>query len=437
MSTIQQNSLNFNKNISYNFDGGDLSSDTGLLAIRSFIEQLGLIPLLNSFFNDGINRIHTLSQIIEQIIYTNISGYHQDSAANELRHDPILTNILGKESLASQPTISRAINNFNEKDINSFNEILKFLFEKGNNPKDTKNIVLDIDTTIIGTYGKQEDSEYIYHYSANGYHPIVLYNGINGDIMKFQLRKGNMYCSNGAADFLRPVFEWLDKTYPEATILLRADSGFAVPEIYKLAEEYGVSYVIKLKSNQVLRNLATYNTEIFQELYGSDFSKAHKLCDDFYYQAGSWDTKRRVVCITERAALDIVPITAYVVTSLEAHPEKVINVYNKRGNMENFIKETKLDFGLDTLSHSTFIANYAKAMILAIAYSIINIMKRLVLPDELKTSRMLSIRSIFIKIACRVAKSAVFGNSKMQFLAIRSTISQHPFFYFINEFVIR
>ena len=31
----------------------------------------------------------------------------------------------------------------------------------------------------------------------------------------------------------------------------------------------------------------------------------------------------------------------------------------------------------------------------------------------------------------------VFGNSKMQFLAIKSTISQHPFFYFINEFVIR
>ena len=31
----------------------------------------------------------------------------------------------------------------------------------------------------------------------------------------------------------------------------------------------------------------------------------------------------------------------------------------------------------------------------------------------------------------------VFGNIKMQFLAIKSTISQHPFFYFINEFVIR
>ena len=31
----------------------------------------------------------------------------------------------------------------------------------------------------------------------------------------------------------------------------------------------------------------------------------------------------------------------------------------------------------------------------------------------------------------------VFGNSKMQFLAIKSTISQHPSFYFINEFVIR
>ena len=41
------------------------------------------------------------------------------------------------------------------------------------------------------------------------------------------------------------------------------------------------------------------------------------------------------------------------------------------------------------------------------------------------------------KVKYMSSKLSVFGNSKMQFLAIKSTISQHPFFYFINEFVIR
>ena len=67
--------------------------------------------------------------------------------------------------------------------------------------------------------------------------------------------------------------------------------------------------------------------------------------------------------------------------------------------MENYIKETKLDFGLDHLSHTSFLANQAKAMILAVAYSLVNAMKQLVLPKELSKSRMSSLRTIFIKIA--------------------------------------
>jgi len=42
----------------------------------------------------------------------------------------------------------------------------------------------------------------------------------------------------------------------------------------------------------------------------------------------------------------------------------ILKVYNKSGNMENYIKETKLDFGLDYLSHSSFLMNQMKAMIL-------------------------------------------------------------------------
>lgn len=52
--------------------------------------------------------------------------------------------------------------------------------------------------------------------------------------------------------------------------------------------------------------------------------------------------------------------------------------------MENFIKETKLNFGMENLSHSSSAANQAKAMILSLAYSIINTMKRLGMPKKYK-----------------------------------------------------
>ena len=41
----------------------------------------------------------------------------------------------------------------------------------------------------------------------------------------------------------------------------------------------------------------------------------------------------------------------------------------------------------------------AKAMILAVAYSLVNAMKQLVLPKEFSKSRMSTLRTLFIKIA--------------------------------------
>ena len=35
--------------------------------------------------------------------------------------------------------------------------------------------------------------------------------------------------------------------------MLRGESGFASPEMYDLCEKYGISYVIRLKENNILR----------------------------------------------------------------------------------------------------------------------------------------------------------------------------------------
>lgn len=61
------------------------------------------------------------------------------------------------------------------------------------NFKKTKQIVLDIDSTLFEVYGKQEQGAYNYHYSSNGYHPLMLYNGLNGDLVKVVLRSGSVY----------------------------------------------------------------------------------------------------------------------------------------------------------------------------------------------------------------------------------------------------
>ena len=339
-------------------------------------------------------------------MYTTIAGYSTDDHSDSLRHDPVFTRILGKKALASQPTISRFVHSLNEHSIESYNRLLLDLFEKGNYPKKTKQIVLDLDSTLFPTFGKQEGSEFNYHYSSKGYHPLMLFNGINRDLMKVELRKGSVYTSNNIKEFLEPIIEWLEVKYPKTQLLVRADSGFATPDLYNLCLEHGVPFVIKLKSNKKLKRFSEELESRFWKTLGNDYTKHHVMYDDFYYQASSWSKPLRVICRLERAAGELVPRKTFIVTTLETFPANVVKAYNKRGNMENFIKEAKIDFSMESASHSSFMANLVKTMIKSLAYSVINIMKRLVFRGEHKKSRMLSLRSLFIKVACRAVTSA-------------------------------
>ena len=61
------------------------------------------------------------------MIYQVISEYFQDDCADELTLDPVFQAILGKESLASQPTLSRFFNRMDEDTLVPFDDIDKNL----------------------------------------------------------------------------------------------------------------------------------------------------------------------------------------------------------------------------------------------------------------------------------------------------------------------
>lgn len=45
-------------------------------------------------------------------------------------------------------------------------------------------IILDLDSTLLTAYVKQEDRAFNLHHQSNGYHPLVCYYGITGDLIK-------------------------------------------------------------------------------------------------------------------------------------------------------------------------------------------------------------------------------------------------------------
>ena len=252
MSIVNTSSLQSNRQIKINFDGGDLSSDAGLLLIKEFISKLGIERLLNRSFktNDSaVFRYHTDRDNLLQMIYMIMAGYFEDDASDELTKDPVFKAVLEKSALASQPTVSRFFNRMDEDTLKQFQEISQILRKRIYSIQMPQAVILDLDSTLLAAYGKQEGRAFNFHYRSNGYHPLVCYDGITGDLIKIQLRDGAAYSCTGVTNFLQPILDEYLNDYPTIHLLLRGDSGFATPDLYKQCEENGTSYVIRLMEN--------------------------------------------------------------------------------------------------------------------------------------------------------------------------------------------
>jgi hypothetical protein len=110
MPSVEEKSLHFNKRVKMNFDGGTLSSDSGLLLYKEFDEKIGLSRTIESQLDvhDSVqHRTHPNHEVVIQKLYQHLAGYHTDDQSDELRVEPVFTTFLEKERLASQPTMSR------------------------------------------------------------------------------------------------------------------------------------------------------------------------------------------------------------------------------------------------------------------------------------------------------------------------------------------
>ena len=293
MSIVNTLALGSNRQIKINFDGGDFSSDAGLLLIKEFISKLGMDTLLEKAFKTNapaLFRYHSDPKNLLQMIYMIIAGYFEDDASDELT-------------------------------LNQFLAIARVLRRKIYSIQIPQAVILDLDSTLLDAYGRQEGRAFNFHYQSNGYHPLVCYDGMTGDLIKIQLRDGTQYSCTGVVDFLQPVLGEYLHDYPEIPILLRGDSGFSTPDIYKQCEENGTSHVIRLKENGILRGKASYLVDELDEITRNNKVDYAVIYGEFMYKAKSWPYERRVVCKVEKPENQMIYMYTFVVTNMDSSPE--------------------------------------------------------------------------------------------------------------------
>jgi hypothetical protein len=160
--------------------------------------------------------------------------------------------------LASQPTISRLENAPDARACLRMAEALGELYVRERSKDGAPSrVLLDFDATDDPAHGEQEGAYYHGYYRERILHPLLVFDGDTGQLVTALLRCGNTHASRGALSILGRVVRRLREAWGEGLhIEIRADAGFAVPEIYDYCEKEGIGYTIGLISNPRLEEIA-------------------------------------------------------------------------------------------------------------------------------------------------------------------------------------
>jgi hypothetical protein len=392
------------------FDGGRLTSDGGLTWLASVDEELGICEMISAHVPEwrGPSVRHSLSTLVRQRVLQIACGYEDQNDSDTLRSDPLLKLVCGRlpetdRDLASQPTISRLENAPNARACLRMAEALGELYlrERGKNGAPSR-LLLDFDATDDPVHGDQEGAYYHGYYQEHILHPLLVFDGDTGQLITAVLRAGNTHASRGTLAILRRIVRRLREAWGEdVQIEIRADAGFAVPEIYDYCEQEGIGYTIGLISNARLEALA-------QDLLGRakrEFEEREgekvRLVSDVSYRAGSWEHARRVIYKAE--VLEKGTNTRFVVTSRsDDQPEHLYDWYIRRGEAEGWIKDFKLALKADRLSCHRFFANQFRLILHAAAYWLLDALRSKLVEAGIRRMQLDTLRLLLIKIGGRV-----------------------------------
>lgn len=386
------------------FLGGRLTSDGGLAWIAEADQALGLTTALAAVIPDWRKRRgrHDLATLVAQRVYQIACGYEDQDDADTLRTDPLLKHVCGRMpetgiTLASQPTFSRLENAISARTCYRLAVALGevYLRERARDGVPT-HLVLDLDGTDDPTYGDQEGTAYHGYFRQHQYFPLLVFDGETNQLITAVLRRGTVHASHGVVAILKRIVRAVRARWPEVTLELRADSGFAIPTLYDYCDAEGIGFTIGLVPNARLdAAVAPLQVEAERQASAAGGSKI-RLLGETSYEAGSWPHPRRVIMKAE--ILPKGPNTRFVVTTRTEEPVQVYAWYTDRGESENWIKDLKTGCFADRLSCHRFWANQFRLLLHAAAYWLLDTLRRWLRTAGIARMTLATLRLRLIKI---------------------------------------
>ena len=289
--------VGFDRLLKLKFLGSQVTTDAGLLAYRELDEALGLTEMGAVVLTDsrqGSNKQHQLVPLLRQSIFSRLAGYEDVIDAERLCIDPAMRHVVGGRAALSDKRAASAgeVGRFETETLSSPRNLTALMKLSGrwidtvHRRQPLRQLILDLDSSVSETYGRQQGTAYNGHFECLCYHPLFLFNQF-GDLESVLLRRGNKASAKYWRRVLLPVVE----RYRHLSIpkFFRGDAAFAIPELYGFLEAELFSYAIRLKANAVLEREIAH---LLTRPVGRPSHQPKVFYHSFQYQAKSWEQSR-------------------------------------------------------------------------------------------------------------------------------------------------
>jgi Transposase DDE domain group 1 len=413
------------KKFTVDFDGGNQSSDAGVLLLRAAEQKIGVIGRLAAALPDRRDptRVrHRLTEIIAARVFGICCGYEDGIDHDALRHDPALKMAVGRcpetgADLASQSTISRFENAPTKKDAAKLAGALVDHFTARVTPGHRD--IFDIDDSFHAAYGGQQLAFWNAHHDERGFASVHVYHAGTGLPVATILRPAKTPGGGEVRTVMKHLTKRILKTWKRANIVWRGDSHYARVEALDWCDDAGVGYVFGLAGNAALDREVAEISDHLRFWHAWSTEPKLRCYASFEHRVGSWSKPRRVIARLE-ASLQPDPTPAcpdgmrqeidvrYLVTSLDGDAERLYEgVYCQRGQAENLIKLHKAQLTSDRTSCHSATANQLRLMLTTAAFWLMHTV-RAAIPEAhvLARAEFHTLRLRLLKIAVRVVEYA-------------------------------
>lgn len=419
----------FRRQIVGKFDGGTITTEAGGLLLYQTEQKTGILRQFAGCFRDyrdPSRTEHSVAELVRQRVYGLALGYEDLNDHERLRADPLLTMLSCKADVegsqrrrqqdrgkagAGKSTLNRlelTPADANEKsrykkialNTTAVDELLVDLYIQ-RQPRQPKQIVVDLDATDDRLHGNQEGRFYHGYYREYCYLPLYVF--IGEHLVCARLRGADQDAAAGSVEEVERIVARLRRVWPEAEIVLRADSGFCRDNLMSWCERHRVDYVFGLAQNSRLLKRIRKQMQKAQRRH-AETGQPTRVFHQFRYRTRkTWSKKRRVVAKAE--CLDQGKNPRFVVTSLTKMEARSLyeDFYCARGEMENRIKEQQLDLFADRTSTALMRSNQVRLYFSSIGYCLMQALRELGLAGtKMAKAQCSTIRVRLLKIGARV-----------------------------------